>query len=110
MYSQIALKLYADRKENIIKSNALFWRQYSDLKSIEELVIDTYKYEQELNDSGVCLVCAFDENFPYVPQNMKLSEKPFLFAYKGDVRLLKNVSKNVAGGGSFNAYAVDNFA
>lgn len=96
MYSQIALKIYAAKKENIIKTNAQFWRQYGDIKSIETLDVDTAKYEQELDDCGVSLVCAFDDDFPTLPRDVKPSEKPFLFAYKGDINLLKNTSRNIA--------------
>lgn len=96
MYSQIALKIYAAKKENIIKTNAQFWRQYGDIKSIETLDVYTAKYEEELTDSGISLICAFDDDFPIFSRYVKPSEKPFLFAFKGDINLLQDTSTNVA--------------
>ena len=95
MYSQIALKIYALKKEGIIKSNAHFWKEFaqSDLSAFE---VDTAIYEKQLNEEGISLICAFDEEFSTVPSNLKNSEKPFLFAYKGNIELLKNISKNIA--------------
>lgn len=96
MYSQIALKLYALKKECRVKSNAHFWREFNDAEKINAIDIDVRKYAEELKRSGVSLFCAFDNGFPQMPENLKLSEKVFLLAYKGDISLLKNIEKNVA--------------
>lgn len=96
MYTQIAFKLYAAKKKGIIKSNAKFWKEFNDVSKVETLAVDTQKYEKELAYSGYNLTCAFDDDFPTVPSNIKNSDRPFLFAYKGDISLLKVVSKNVA--------------
>lgn len=96
MYSQIALKLYAAKKEEIIKSNARFWKEFNGVSKVEALAVDTQEYESELVDSDYSLTCAFDDDFPTVPSNIKNSDRPFLFAYKGDIKLLNDVSKNVA--------------
>lgn len=96
MYSQVALKLYVLKKERIVKSNAHFWREFNDVDKINEINIDVQKNGQELKDSGVSLVCAFDKEFPQLSANIKLSERPFLFAYKGDISLLSHLEKNVA--------------
>lgn len=95
MYSQLALKLYVLKREGIIKSNAQFWKEFScsDLGAIE---FDVTLYENELNEKNISLICAFDEGFPPLPDHLKNSEKPFLFAYKGNVELLKDISKNIA--------------
>lgn len=96
MYSQIALKLYALKKDRTVKSNAQFWREFNDAEKINAFDIDVRKYAEELKRSGVSLICAFDSDFPQMQKNLKLSEKPFLLAYKGDISLLKNIEKNIA--------------
>lgn len=96
MYSQIALKLYALKKEQVIKSNAHFWREFNNDNKINVPNIDIQKFEKELNDSGVSLVCVFDDEFPNLPDKLKLRENPFLFAYKGNIDLLRDTGKNVA--------------
>ena len=96
MYSQLALKLYALKKEKVIKSNAQFWREFNNVDKIDAIDVDFQQYAQELNDNGVSLVCVFDENFPTLPFHIKLSDKPFLLAYKGDITLLEDATKNIA--------------
>lgn len=96
MYSQTALKLYALKRERIVKSNAHFWREFNDVDKINAINIDVQKYEQEFENNGVSLICAFDKAFPQLPANLKLSETPFLFAYKGDISLLNHLGKNIA--------------
>lgn len=96
MYSKIALKLYALKKEQTIKSNAHFWREFNNLDKINDFDVDVQKYEQELKNNAISLVCSFDDEFPKSPTNLKVSEKPFLFAFKGDIKLLENITKNVA--------------
>lgn len=96
MYSQTALKLYALKKERRVKSNAHFWREFNDIEKINNTNVDFKKFEQEVEDNGVSLICVFDEGFPQLSTNLKLSEKPFLFGYKGDITLLANSKQNVA--------------
>ncbi len=96
MYSQIALKLYALKKERVIKSNAQFWREFNNVDKIAHIDADIQKYAQELNENGISLICAFDKKFPTLPANLKPSDKPFLFAYKGDITLFANITKNIA--------------
>lgn len=96
MYSQIALKLYALKKAKVIKSNAHFWRNFYNVEKINNADINIQKYEQELNDNDVSLICVFDEEFPNFPTKLKSSERSYLFAYKGDIKLLNNITKNVA--------------
>ncbi len=93
MYSQIALKLYALKKERVIKSNAQFWREFNNVDRIAAIDVDIHKYAQELNENGVDLICVLDEEFPNIPTYLKLSEKPFLLAYKGDIASLKDIKK-----------------
>lgn len=55
-----------------------------------------YEAELEKHNNGVSLICVYDEGFPQLSTNLKLSEKPFLFGYKGDITLLANSKQNVA--------------
>lgn len=96
MYSQIALKIYAALKEGVIKTNAQFWRKFGEISKIKSLAIETEKYAQELRDANICLSCCFDEDFPTQQNDLKPSDTPFLFSYKGDISLLRNTQKNVA--------------
>lgn len=95
MNSNLALKLYAMAKSGIIKSNAVFWREFSKEK-IEKFDIDIFDIEKKLQEKSLNVVCAFDDNFPMIDKNIKNSEKPFLFVYKGNIELLSNTSNNVA--------------
>ncbi len=93
MFSKIALKIYALKKLGIIKSSYDFWKNFSESK-INEVSLDLGEFEKELQE--INLICAFDEDFPKLLDSIKLSEKPFLFLYKGDITLLKNLKKNIA--------------
>lgn len=42
------------------------------------------------------VICVFDDHFPKIDNNIKNSEKPFLFVYKGNIALLSNTRNNVA--------------
>lgn len=95
MNSNLAIKLYAMVKNGIIKSNAMFWREFSK-KKIEKFDIDIFDIEKELQEKSLNIVCAFDDNFPMIDNNIKNSEKPFLFVYKGNIELLSNTRNNAA--------------
>ena len=96
MHSNIALKLYGMIKSGIIKSNAMFWREFFNQDKIESINIELQDVENELQEKNMGLVCVFDNDFPNINLNLKNSEKPFLFAYKGNINLLKNIDSNVA--------------
>lgn len=96
MHSQVALKVYLAVKLGIIKSNTMFWKDFSTLEKINEINIDLKENEKVLEDINFDMVCVFDEYFPKVLENIKNSEKPFLFIYKGDLSLLNIANKNVA--------------
>lgn len=95
MNSKLALKMYALIKNGIIKSNAMFWHEFSKEK-LENFKIDLATCENELKDKKINLVCAFDNMFPKINIELKNSEKPFLFAYKGNINLLNKINNNVA--------------
>ena len=95
MITDTALKFYAAKREGLLKSNAQFWREFSCVGAVKALPIDPEKYKQELKDAGIQLTCAFDGDFPPLPP-CKPSERPYLFAYRGDLSLLQDRAKNVA--------------
>ena len=95
MNSNLAIKLYAMVKNGIIKSNAMFWREFSKEK-IQVFDIDIFATEEQLQEKSLNIVCVFDDNFPMIVNNLKNSEKPFLFVYKGNIELLSDTDKNVA--------------
>lgn len=95
MNSNLAIKLYAMVKNGIIKSNAMFWREFSKEK-IQVFDIDIFATEEQLQEKNLNIVCVFDDNFPMIVNNLKNSEKPFLFVYKGNIELLSDTDKNVA--------------
>ncbi|MCD8373331.1 MAG: DNA-protecting protein DprA [Clostridia bacterium] len=96
MYSQTALKIYAAKREGVIKSNAGFWRDFGGGKIIDSLCLPLAKYAKEVEERGISLICVSDERFPITPENLKLSEKPYFFAYKGDISLLYDKKRNIA--------------
>lgn len=96
MYSDIALKLYAMVIEEQIKSRTQFWNSFCKQEKLVNFNTDTKNYEQFLLKNNINLTCYFDADFPVVDNNFKQSEKPFLFAYKGNISLLQNINKNIA--------------
>lgn len=101
MNSNLAIKLYVMRKTGIIKSNAHFWNDFSEEK-VENLEIDLTFYKNELADKNFNLICVFDDEFPKFDFKIKDSEKPFLFAYRGDINLLSQINNNAAVVGVLN--------
>lgn len=96
MSSNASLKLYNLIKTDVIKTNAQFWKSFYNEDYINTFPCDLQAVEQELKDKGINIISVFDKNFPSVNAKLKNSEKPFFFAYKGDITLLNNVDKNVA--------------
>ena len=96
MNSNISLKLYNLIKTGVIKSNAHFWKAFYNEEVINTFSCDIETLKQELEEKGINVISVFDDNFPFVNVKLKNSEKPFLFAYKGDITLLNDISKNVA--------------
>ena len=96
MNSNISLKLFGLIKTGVIKTNAHFWKSFYNEDYINTFPCDLQAVEQELKDKGINVISVFDENFPSTNVKLKNSEKPFFFAYKGDITLLNNVDKNVA--------------
>ena len=96
MNSNISLKLFGLIKTGVIKTNAHFWKSFYNEDYINTFPCDLQAVEQELKDKDINVICIFDESFPSANGKLKNSEKPFFFAYKGDITLLNNADKNVA--------------
>lgn len=96
MFSSVALKLYSAIKQGKIKSNADFWKNFGTIESVNGLSLDTGKDKQYLIENNINLACCFDDKFPSVPKGIKNSERPFLFAYKGNISLLNCIKNNIA--------------
>lgn len=96
MNSNISLKLYNLIKTGVIKTNVHFWKSFYNEDYINTFPCDLQALEQELEEKGINIISVFDNTFPVVGVNLKNSERPFFFAYRGDITLLNNVDKNVA--------------
>ena len=96
MYSEVALKIYSAISEGVIKSRFQFWTKFSTLEEINKISIDVQKYKKFLSEKNYNIACCFDEAFPKAKNNVKLADKPFLFAYRGDIGLLNNTDNNIA--------------
>lgn len=90
MNSIISLKLYNLIKTGVIKSNAHFWKSFYDESIVNPFSCNEQAIKQELKEKGISIISVFDKNFPNVGVKLKNSEKPFFFAYKGDITLLNN--------------------
>ncbi|MBR2498728.1 MAG: DNA-processing protein DprA [Clostridia bacterium] len=96
MNSNISLKLYNLIKTGVIKSNAHFWKAFYNEEVINTFSCDIETLKQELEEKGINIISVFDDNFPIADGKVKNSEKPFFFAYKGDISLLIDIDKNIA--------------
>lgn len=96
MNSNISLKLYNLIKTDVIKTNAHFWKSFYNEDYINSFPCDLQAIKQELEAKGINVISVFDNTFPVVGVKLKNSERPFFFAYRGDITLLNIVDKNVA--------------
>ncbi len=96
MDSNISLKLYNLIKTGVIKSNAHFWKAFYNKDYINTFSCDIETVRQELKEKDLNVISVFDEKFPNTNVKLKNSEKPYFFAYKGDITLLKDFDKNIA--------------
>ena len=96
MSSNISLKLYNLIKTGVIKSNAQFWKSFYNEGAINTFSCDLEAIRLELEEKEINVISVFDNNFPNMDVKLKNSEKPFFFAYKGDITLLKDFDKNIA--------------
>ncbi len=96
MNSNISLKLYNLIKTGVIKSNAHFWKSFYSEGAINTFSCDIETVRQELKEKDLNVISVFDEKFPNTNVKLKNSEKPYFFAYKGDITLLNDANKNIA--------------
>ena len=96
MNSNISLKLYNLIKTDVIKNNAHFWKSFYNEDYINSFPCDLQAIKQELEAKGINVISFFDNTFPVVGVKLKNSERPFFFAYRGDITLLNIIDKNVA--------------
>ncbi len=96
MFSKVGVKIYSAIKQGIIKSRKEFWERYFEINYWKNLNIATENEEDYLNDSKFNLICVFDKEFPKINENVKQQDKPFLFAYVGDISLLNEINNNIA--------------
>lgn len=105
-FSDIALKVLAAKESGLIKTNAEFWSKCPNRWEFDEKICKSPEFFKEYdrlfdrysdNDSDIGIICAFDEDFPYInPKVKNKGDKPFLLFYRGDFSLLSNLNKNVA--------------
>lgn len=105
-YSEHALFLLAAKETKLIKSNAKFWKDYSNLEFVkkniannQEIKIVMAKLRNKLatDNSFDGFICPFDPEFPALNCKVtKNSEKPFLLFYRGELSLLKKINNNVS--------------
>jgi len=101
MHTEIALKIFSAVRAGMIKTNAHFFKEYCSIDKINSIKINTINDEMFLKENRWNLVCFFDDNFPKFNIKLKNSEKPFLFAYKGNINLINN-QNNIAVVGTTN--------
>lgn len=102
--SKIALQVLAAREMNIIKSNAMFSKDFqceddflleiAKYQAIDEKVLQLEKEFSE-NDNISC-ICVYDDIFPVINPNTNNGNRPYLLFYRGDIELLNNLNNNVA--------------
>ena len=102
MSSLLAQKLNGAVLRGKIKSRSDFWRNNFDVEKIENIAQAETERIADSEERGIGLVCCFDEEFPHINGNIKLSERPFLLAYKGDIKMLNDIGHNVAVVGSLS--------
>lgn len=110
-YSKPTLYLLAAKEAGVIKTNAQFWKLYSNNQNFIQDIYDNdniceiYEHlvkeisENELTDTttDMGMISVYDDCFPIINPNIKKnSEKPFLLFYKGNLSILNNINNNVA--------------
>ncbi len=106
VYSKNAVKLLALKECGYLRTNAQFWREFSNQTLIDDYIekhedvnlkIQQLKEEFEISDNfEYGILCVFDEEFPCINPRAKESEKPYLLFYRGDKALLQNLNNNIA--------------
>jgi len=107
-FSQQALNIVIAKESGIIKTHDKFWKEFFfinqfDAEKLKDKITDqdtsreiANRIISNLTDNNVSFVCIADDDFPIIYYRVKNSAKPFLFFYRGDLSLLKNIEQNVA--------------
>lgn len=105
-YSEITLKVLAAKECGIIKSNAQFWKLFNKREDFEKAIMEDNNFNDTLtklsnefiiSDSEEGIVSIYDDLFPVINKQVKSNgDKPYLLFYKGDLKLINNLNKNVA--------------
>ncbi|MDY2794777.1 MAG: DNA-processing protein DprA [Peptostreptococcus porci] len=105
-FSDIAIKVWAAKESGLIRTNAEFWSKCPNRREFDEKICKDPEFSMVYerlydthsdNDSDIGIICAFDEDFPYInPKVKNKGDKPFLIFYRGDLSLLSDLNKNVA--------------
>lgn len=105
-YSAIALKVFAAKLANCIKSNAAFWKDYNtpekfsilnfSLENAKKYISEYEKLFTDKESEDIGFICAFDDSFPVLNPKAANSDKPYLLFYRGNLSLLDNLNNNIA--------------
>jgi DNA processing protein len=105
-FSDIAVKVLAAKECGLIKTNAHFWKEFSERKKFEKIISENADFKNAIErisndldsyDHKGGMVCIFDGYFPVINRKVKNDgDKPYLLFYKGNLSLLDDLNKNVA--------------
>lgn len=93
-YSEEALFLLAARKTNLIKTNAKFWKEYSNHEIVKinmeknneiKMIMDKLRVELELDDSIDGFICQFDDQFPQINKTVKKIVKNHTYYFTKEI-------------------------
>lgn len=99
----LTLKLFSAIRQGVIKSSKDFWNNFGTRESLEKLEIDTSQDEKYLKENDLNIVSIFDNELNCFVGTIKKEEIPILLVCKGDVSLIRDISKNVAVVGTLNS-------
>jgi DNA processing protein len=81
----------SDNEKKRIKKTSIWDLGRSDFENLD---VETPAYIFDNEDIDGC-ICCWDDDFPVINPLVKLSEKPTLLFYRGDISLLSDISKNI---------------
>ena len=99
----LTLKLFSLLRRGVIKSPKDFCNNFGTRESLEKLEIDTSQDEKYLKENNLNIVSIFDDELSCFVGTINKTEIPLLLVCKGDVSLIKKISKNVAVVGTLNS-------
>lgn len=102
--TDLTAKIIVAQRSGIIKSNADFYKRFYSNGSASacEMLLDQAVKAQavalikaEMGTDNIQAISAFDDDFPYLTNVTRASERPYLLFYRGNISLLSQAS-NVA--------------